>query len=101
MIMMLFMSLCFVDGITTWTCDIVCVPASSLEVWLHVVDDCRTLDKRSKAVYHTNVMLCVGTDVAIVCADGVKDDKERQRLLSSLGSHQTVRALPDLAHSEH
>ncbi|DBA84070.1 hypothetical protein WJX77_002568 [Trebouxia sp. C0004] len=50
----------------------------------------RTLDRRSKAVYHTNVMLCVGTDVAIVCAEGVKDDKERQRLLSSLGSHQTV-----------
>ena len=68
---------------------------------MRVVVHFRTLDKRSKAVYHTNVMLCVGTDVAIVCAEGVKDDKERQRLLSSLGSHQTVRALPDLAHSEH
>ena len=35
-------------------------------------------------------MLCVGTDVAIVCAEGVKDDAERKRLLSSLGAHQTV-----------
>ena len=51
---------------------------------------CRTVDKRKKAVYHTNVMLCVGTDVAIVCAEGVTDDRERQRLLSSLGAHQTV-----------
>lgn len=50
----------------------------------------RTHDKRNKAVYHTNVMLCVGTDVAIVCADGVTDSKERQRLLSSLSAHQTV-----------
>ncbi len=46
-------------------------------------------------------MLCVGTDVAIVCADGVKDDKERQHLLSSLGSHQTVRALSGSMHSDH
>lgn len=76
-------------------CYIVCVPAISLKVRPHFVVDCRTLDRRSKAVYHTNVMLCVGTDVAIVCAEGVKDDKERQRLLSSLGSHQTVRALAD------
>lgn len=52
---------------------------------------CRTHDKRNKAVYHTNVMLCVGTDVAIVCAEGVTQDSDRQRLLASLGAHQTVR----------
>lgn len=52
---------------------------------------CRTHDKRNKAVYHTNVMLCVGTDVAIVCAEGVTDDSDRKRLLASLGAHQTVR----------
>lgn len=51
---------------------------------------CRTRDKRNKAVYHTNVMLCVGTDVAIVCAEGVTDDSDRKRLLASLGAHQTV-----------
>ncbi|KAL3139071.1 hypothetical protein ABBQ32_005868 [Trebouxia sp. C0010 RCD-2024] len=50
----------------------------------------RTHDKRNKAVYHTNVMLCVGTDVAIVCAEGVTQDSDRQRLLASLGAHQTV-----------
>ena len=58
---------------------------------------CRTHDKRKKAVYHTNVMLCVGTDVAIVCAEGVTDDKERQHLLSSLGAHQTVRTCVPIA----
>lgn len=51
---------------------------------------CRTYDKRKKAVYHTNVMLCIGTDVSIVCAEGVTDAKERQRLLASLRAHQTV-----------
>ena len=39
-------------------------------------------------------MLCVGTDVAIVCAEGVTNDSDRKRLLASLGSHQTVRCLP-------
>lgn len=59
------------------------------------VHSCRTHDKRQKAVYHTNVMLCVGTDVSIVCAEGVTDAKERQRLLASLKSHQAV-SLPYL-----
>ena len=40
-------------------------------------------------------MLCVGTDVSIVCAEGVTDAKERQRLLASLKSHQAV-SLPYL-----
>lgn len=32
-------------------------------------------------MYHTNVMMAVGTGVAIVCADSVRDPKERQHLL--------------------
>lgn len=38
-------------------------------------------DSRGKSVYHTNVMMAVGTDVAVVCAESVADDKERQHLL--------------------
>lgn len=38
-------------------------------------------------------MLCVGTDVSIVCAEGVTDAKERQRLLASLKKHQHVSCL--------
>lgn len=37
-------------------------------------------------MYHTNVMMAVGTDVAVVCADSVQDTKERQNLLVS-GMH--------------
>ena len=32
-------------------------------------------------VYHTNVMMAVGTGVAIVCGASVKDEKERQHLM--------------------
>lgn len=42
-----------------------------------------SFDKRGKSVYHTNVMMAIGTDVAIVCAESVTDDKERQHLLVS------------------
>ncbi len=41
----------------------------------------RSTDLRGKSVYHTNVMMAVGTGVAIVCADSVRDAKERQHLL--------------------
>jgi hypothetical protein len=45
----------------------------------------RSTDARKKSVYHTNVMMAVGTDVAIVCAESVADEKERKRLLVSSG----------------
>jgi hypothetical protein len=37
-------------------------------------------DMRDKAVYHTNVMMAIGTDVAVVCLESVQDPKERQHL---------------------
>ncbi len=41
----------------------------------------RSTDLRGKSVYHTNVMMAIGSGVAIVCADSVQDAKERQHLL--------------------
>jgi hypothetical protein len=35
-------------------------------------------------IYHTNVMMSVGTDLAIVCADAVRDNFQREQLLASL-----------------
>ncbi|KXZ48175.1 hypothetical protein GPECTOR_30g271 [Gonium pectorale] len=51
----------------------------------------RSTDLRGKSVYHTNVMMAIGTGVAIVCAESVQDAKERQHLLSSLRrTHEVV-----------
>lgn len=50
----------------------------------------RSFDARGKSVYHTNVMMAVGTGVAIVCADSVTDAAERRRLLNSLSRHHEV-----------
>ena len=45
---------------------------------------------QGKAIYHTNVMMAVGSDVAVVCSEAVADDKERRHLLASLRRHHEV-----------
>lgn len=41
-------------------------------------------NKGGKAIYHTNVMMCVGTDIAIICAESISDITERNRVIDSL-----------------
>lgn len=43
-----------------------------------------TVGKERKAVYHTNVMLCIADRYAIVCAGCLDDPAERENLLNSL-----------------
>lgn len=47
-------------------------------------------DAKGFPVYHTNVMMAIGTDVAVVCAESVPDDKERAHLLAALRRHHQV-----------
>ena len=44
-------------------------------------------DRQGSPVYHTNVVMAVGTDVAVVCLESVTDEAERRRLKDSLASH--------------
>lgn len=37
-----------------------------------------------KAIYHTNVMMCIGETFAIICADCIDDKKERKMVLENL-----------------
>lgn len=37
-----------------------------------------------KPIYHTNVMMCIGTTFAVICADCIDDKKERKMVLDSL-----------------
>ena len=46
--------------------------------WFHAVD------RRGKPIYHTNVMMCVGATLAIVCLESLPDPVERQALAASL-----------------
>lgn len=43
-----------------------------------------SVDRNDIAIYHTNVMMALGTHFAVVCTQSVRDDAERAELLSSL-----------------
>ena len=43
-----------------------------------------SFDKNGNLIYHTNVMMEVGTQVAVVCLESIKDEKEREKVASRL-----------------
>eukprot|EP00123_Amoebidium_parasiticum_P008238 comp18669_c0_seq1/m.20327 comp18669_c0_seq1/g.20327 ORF comp18669_c0_seq1/g.20327 comp18669_c0_seq1/m.20327 type:complete len:854 (-) comp18669_c0_seq1:232-2793(-) len=48
-------------------------------------------DIQGHPIYHTNVMMAVGTTVAVVCSESVEDPTEKETLLSTLKeSHEVV-----------
>ena len=46
----------------------------------------QTVDQKRMAIYHTNVMLCVGEAFAVVCLSSVDDLKERNALIAQLNA---------------
>jgi len=47
-------------------------------------------DDRGRAVYHTNVVMGIGSSVAVVCAEAVPDAEQRKNLIKTLSVHHTV-----------
>jgi len=41
-------------------------------------------DASQQAIYHTNVMMCVGTTFAIICLDSIQDASEKEVVVKSL-----------------
>ncbi|MGV3704324.1 MAG: citrulline utilization hydrolase CtlX [Arcticibacter sp.] len=41
-------------------------------------------DHEGRPIYHTNVMMCLGSGFALVCLESIHDEEERSRFLSSL-----------------
>ena len=39
---------------------------------------------KRKPIYHTNVMLCIGSDFAVVCLDAIDDKKEKKNVVQHL-----------------
>lgn len=44
----------------------------------------QTVNGERKAIYHTNVMMCIAETFAVICADCIDDKKERKAVLESL-----------------
>ena len=43
-----------------------------------------SLDENNHPIYHTNVMLSIGEHMAVVCAESIRDEKEREQVINSL-----------------
>ena len=43
-----------------------------------------SVDESGKSIYHTNVMMAIGTRVAVICLKSIPDDEQRQRIVRSL-----------------
>ncbi len=42
------------------------------------------VDGKRKSIYHTNVMMCVGEEIAIICLDSIDDSKEKKNVVRHL-----------------
>ena len=47
-------------------------------------------DPNGATVYHTNVMMAIGTSVAVACLESITDDKERKHFVSKLGKTHEI-----------
>ena len=50
------------------------------------------VDESGHPIYHTNVLMCVGTNVVVICLDAIKSDDDQENLLSSFArtDHRVV-----------
>jgi hypothetical protein len=50
------------------------------------------VDEAGRAIYHTNVMLCIGSGFAVVCSDSIRPADERRHVLDALeqSGHEPV-----------
>lgn len=44
------------------------------------------VDERGMDIYHTNVLMCVGSDFAVICLDSIIDSGEKEKVIASLNS---------------
>ncbi len=42
------------------------------------------VDEKGKEIYHTNVMMCIGEKLAVVCLDSIRDEAEKKKVTDSL-----------------
>ncbi len=45
---------------------------------------CQTVDGERREIYHTNVMMGLGEELAVICLDSIDDSGERKRVVKSL-----------------
>jgi len=43
-------------------------------------------DAQGQAIYHTNVMMCIGAEFVVVCLESIRDEAEQQAVIESLNT---------------
>ncbi len=51
-------------------------------------------DAQNKPIYHTNVMMCMGTKFAVICTETIRNKTERQNVLAKI--HKTGRQIIEI-----
>ena len=46
------------------------------------------VDQSGMDIYHTNVLMCVGSSYAVICLDSIKDEAEKQSVINSFQTTQ-------------
>ncbi|CAN8071756.1 unnamed protein product [Agarophyton chilense] len=76
--------------------------AGLARAWAKVMDydlvPFSSVDREGRPIYHTNVMMSVGTRVAVVCLESIADKKERDMVVASL--KQTGHSIVDISHEQ-
>lgn len=57
--------------------DLFCTQSGYKPVLFHAVDE------NSMAIYHTNVLMCVGTNFVVICLDSITDENEKSSLMNT------------------
>lgn len=52
-------------------------------------------DLNKKEIYHTNVMLCIGSNFAVICTESIKNETQKQNVIQSL--EKTNHAIIDIS----
>lgn len=70
-----------------------------LENWANEMDfeicKFRSFDETGKAIYHTNVMMCLGNKFAVVCLESISDENEKRLFCEKL--YQTGKEIVEIS----
>jgi hypothetical protein len=68
--------------------DLFCEQSGYKPVLFHATDE------NGMAIYHTNVLMCIGSKFAVICLDSIADEKEKDEFIASLKStHKEIVAI--------
>jgi len=62
--------------------DLFCKESGYQPVLFHAVD------QNGMNIYHTNVLMCIGSSFAVICLDSIKDELEKEQIIRTLKSTQ-------------